>query len=128
MECVFSSNLEMVDKALIEARKFIKFRQEKLNEFEFRLALREALNNAVIHGNRQREAFEVSLTIASNGRILEINVADQGPGFAWQQRLKQITAKHDQPGGRGLILIKSFGYSISYNKSGNVLTLKKALN
>ncbi len=125
LQCVFSSSLELVDRALVEARKFMSSRQNNIKEFEFRLALREALNNAVIHGNHRDEALQVVLTMECDDQSLEITVADQGPGFAWLEKLKQGSANPGQPGGRGIIIIRSSGFSISYNKSGNILKLTR---
>ena len=127
MQCIFSASLEMVDRVLVEARKFMAPWQGNIDDFEFRLILREALNNAVIHGNGRDETLQVALTIQCDGRKLKITISDQGPGFAWQQRLKKVRANPDQPGGRGLILIQSAGYSLSFNKLGNTLILKKIL-
>ncbi len=127
LDCVFPSSLEMVDKALSEARKFMAARQKKFDEFEFRLVLREALNNAVIHGNRRNEALRVALTIQCGKKNIKITVMDQGPGFDWRQRLERTTVNPDQTGGRGLILLRSSGYDISYNKAGNRLTLNKII-
>ena len=45
------------------------------------MALREAVTNAVLHGNNQDEAKFVRITAKSSPDRLEINVDDEGAGF-----------------------------------------------
>ena len=125
LNVVFSSSLEMVDRAMREARNFVSEHVVEVNEFEFRLSLREALNNAVIHGNKRNSSLVVKLSIEINDKILKISIIDQGMGFAWLQKLKRRKTEPGQTGGRGLILIRSYGYNISYNDPGNKLIIEK---
>ncbi|MFN2531674.1 MAG: ATP-binding protein [Pyrinomonadaceae bacterium] len=49
--------------------------------FGIDMAIREAVTNAVIHGNRQDENKSVEVTMKSSPDAVEISVHDQGPGF-----------------------------------------------
>ncbi len=45
------------------------------------MAIREAVTNAVLHGNKQDQSKCVHVTVKSLPDKLEINVRDQGTGF-----------------------------------------------
>ena len=49
--------------------------------FGIDMAVREAVTNAVLHGNRQDENKTVDISLKSSPDAVEISVHDQGPGF-----------------------------------------------
>jgi serine/threonine-protein kinase RsbW len=49
--------------------------------FGIDMAIREAVTNAVLHGNKQDQSKCVHVTVKSLPDKLEINVRDQGTGF-----------------------------------------------
>ena len=49
--------------------------------FGIDMAVREAVTNAVLHGNRQDEGKVVEIILKSSPDAVEISVHDQGPGF-----------------------------------------------
>ena len=49
--------------------------------FGIDMAVREAVTNAVLHGNRQDEEKVVEIILKSSPDAVEISVHDQGPGF-----------------------------------------------
>ena len=49
--------------------------------FGIDMAVREAVTNAVLHGNRQDEDKTVDIILKSLPDAVEISVHDQGPGF-----------------------------------------------
>lgn len=49
--------------------------------FGIDMAVREAVTNAVLHGNKQNEKKIVAITVKVSSTELEINVHDQGAGF-----------------------------------------------
>jgi len=49
--------------------------------FGIDMAVREAVTNAVLHGNRQDEDKTVDITLKSSPDAVEISVHAQGPGF-----------------------------------------------
>jgi len=127
LTCTFSSSLELVDQAVRQAVMFLKEHNSRINIFDFTLILREALNNAVLHGNKGNIACQVEFNLTVDNKTLKMTVTDQGKGFDWRERLKHQKANPDQTSGRGLILFQSYGYIPSFNKSGNKLTLKKII-
>ncbi len=125
--CIFSSSLELVDQTVRQAVMFLKEQNSQIKIFGFTLILREALNNAVLHGNKGNIDCWVKFNLTVDGKILKMTVTDQGKGFDWRERLKYQEASPDQISGRGLILIRSYGYNLSFNDSGNRLKLEKVI-
>lgn len=77
--------------------------------FGIDLAVREAVTNAVIHGNRQDEDKTVDLTLKSSPDAVEISVHDQGPGFN-PEAVPDPTAQENilKASGRGIFFMRSF--------------------
>src|ERR1051325_3743364 len=49
--------------------------------FGIDMAVREAVTNAVVHGNSQDERKIVDIVLKSSPEAVEISVSDSGPGF-----------------------------------------------
>ncbi|MEA3547647.1 MAG: ATP-binding protein [Thermodesulfobacteriota bacterium] len=125
LACTFSSSLELVDQAVQEAVMFLKEHNSRIKIFDFTLILREALNNAVLHGNKGNIDRQVKFNLVVTGKTMEISVIDQGQGFNWRTACDKKIVGSQATHGRGLSLMKSYGYSISFNDAGNQMTLKK---
>jgi serine/threonine-protein kinase RsbW len=94
--------------------------------FGVRLALEEAIVNAVKHGNRGDPAKEVLVRYhVGEGRVLA-EVKDQGSGFDPSQVHDPLApANLERPSGRGLLLMRSYLSWVRYNRRGNGVTLCK---
>lgn len=77
--------------------------------FGIDMAVREAVTNAVLHGNRQAENKAVEIILKSSPDAVEISVHDQGPGFD-PERVPDPTAKENilKASGRGIFFMRSF--------------------
>jgi len=92
------------------------------------LALREALSNAILHGNRldARKLVHVRCCCAS-GKGVFIVVRDQGQGFDPNKvpdplAFENLSAEH----GRGLHLMKLAMDEISFEREGTEVRIRKA--
>jgi CheY-like chemotaxis protein/anti-sigma regulatory factor (Ser/Thr protein kinase) len=96
-------------------------RLRKDRRFDILLAVREALSNAVFHGNGNRPGTTVSLRCLPDPerRSLVVAVADEGPGFD----LAAATAPEDplSERGRGLPLIRHHARDVAMN--GGTMTM-----
>lgn len=88
--------------------------------FAVRLAFEEAITNAFEHGHRERPGEPVTVEYRADPARLCIAIQDRGPGFD-PHRVPDPTLDEnlDKPFGRGLMLIRSFMSSVSYNAAGN---------
>jgi serine/threonine-protein kinase RsbW len=94
--------------------------------FGMHLALEEALFNAVKHGNRGDPEKRVRLRYRVTARRVLAEVEDEGTGFKLEQVPDPTAAENlDRPGGRGLLLMRSFMTWVRYNERGNWVSLCK---
>ena len=93
------------------------------------VAVREALANAIKHGNEQNPSKQVQVDLEVEGEDLVIRVEDEGVGFD-PARLGDPLAPENllRPNGRGIFYMKSFMDRIEYNPrpgGGTIVTLRK---
>ena len=96
------------------------------DRFGMRLALEEALVNALKHGHNNDPAKEVRLRCRVSAERVVAEVEDQGPGFD-PAAVPDPLAPHNlaKPSGRGLLLMRHYLSWLHHNPRGNVATLCK---
>src|SRR5439155_22614708 len=73
--------------------------------FAIRLALDEALSNAIRHGNRFASDKHVTVEYRASPEEVEISIADEGPGFHPRNVPDPTLDENlDRPNGRGVML------------------------
>jgi len=97
--------------------------------FDVRLALEEALVNAIKHGNGSDLAKQVYVDGYVNTTEMHVKIRDEGPGFDVED-VPDPTADEnlERPSGRGIMLMRAFMSKIEYNAAGNCVVLEKARN
>ncbi|NOY44871.1 MAG: ATP-binding protein [Deltaproteobacteria bacterium] len=90
--------------------------------FGFRLALREALVNAVRHGCHRGGGSEVEVEVTVGPERWEARVADDGPGFDWKPHLAKVPVP-TVSAGRGIALIRLYGDEVEFNGRGNEIRI-----
>ena len=72
------------------------------------IALTEAVNNAIVHGNKLDEDKQVRVAVSHSGEVLKFTIQDEGPGFDYDN-LPDPTAPEniEKPNGRGVFLMKN---------------------
>ncbi len=95
------------------------------------IAIREAVANAIKHGNRQNpdKQVEVELAIAKDQAI--IRVGDEGEGFDVQAVSDPLQPENLlKPNGRGIFYMRNFMDEIEYSsrpEGGTLVTLRKQI-
>jgi serine/threonine-protein kinase RsbW len=94
--------------------------------FGVRLAIEEALVNAIKHGNRMDPNKTVRVFCRVCHKKIRIEVEDQGEGFR-PDEVPDPTADEnlERPCGRGIMLMRAFMTLIEYNATGNRVVLEK---
>ncbi len=107
---MLDSTLESVDTAenlVLQAATEIGFGEDDLHEIG--MAVREAMVNAVVHGNRYNFNKKVHLTIGSSAGRLNIQITDEGEGFSDDALPDPLAAENLlKQSGRGLLLMQAF--------------------
>ena len=99
---------------------------EEQDLFDVRMALHEALLNAVKHGNKLDPTKRVDVRYKVERGRLEVTIEDQGSGFN-PDNVPDPTADEnlERPSGRGILLMRAYMNSVVFNSAGNKVTLTK---
>jgi serine/threonine-protein kinase RsbW len=94
--------------------------------FGVRLALEEALVNAIKHGNALDPEKTVRVNCLIEDNLLRVEIEDQGPGFCMDDVPDPTMEENlERPCGRGIMLMRSFMTKVEYNAKGNRVVLEK---
>lgn len=97
--------------------------------FGVRLAMDEAMTNAIRHGNCRDANKQVRVAFSLSRVRLKIEIADEGKGF---DPLCVPDCTHpdnlERPCGRGIMLMRCFMSRVDYNERGNLVVMEKLRN
>jgi serine/threonine-protein kinase RsbW len=94
--------------------------------FSVRLALEEALVNAIKHGNGLDPSKSVRVHCDVQQDRVYVEIEDEGPGFVPDEVPDPTLDENiERPSGRGLMLIKSFMSRVDFNDRGNCIRIEK---
>ena len=94
--------------------------------FSIKLALEEALVNAIKHGNQMDPDKRVHVAYIVTPERFDIRITDEGPGFN-PDDVPDPTAPEnlERPCGRGLLLIRYYMSEVSFQDSGRTIAMFK---
>jgi serine/threonine-protein kinase RsbW len=96
--------------------------------FSIKLALEEALVNAIKHGNQYDRSKNVAISYRISPDRFEIVITDDGPGFDPADVPDPTAVENlERPCGRGLMLMRHYMTEVAYNERGNSVSMSKAL-
>jgi len=112
------------EQVIIERLRACGFGKEAT--FAVKLALEEALTNAVKHGNRNDPEKRVTVRFSIDEGKSVIFVRDEGPGFE-PQRVPDPTepGRLSIPSGRGIMLIRAYMDEVRFGMNGREVCLIK---
>jgi serine/threonine-protein kinase RsbW len=94
--------------------------------FAIRLALDEALSNAVKHGNKLDPAKHVDVEYTVNDQGIVIRIRDEGAGFEPSDVPDPTLDENlERPHGRGIMLMRAYMTEVGYEEQGNCVMLVK---
>jgi serine/threonine-protein kinase RsbW len=92
--------------------------------FNLRVALAEALANAIVAGNREDRSKSVLVEADLSGDQVRVLITDEGTGFDPAGITAPLLPEElDRPNGRGLFLIQQLIDDVSFNDRGNAICL-----
>ena len=96
------------------------------SSFAIRIAMEEAIVNAIRHGNGQDPGKHVHVEASVTPQSAEIVVEDEGPGFD-RGRVPDPTAHENlvRPCGRGILLIESYMSDVRWEQGGRRVRMVK---
>jgi serine/threonine-protein kinase RsbW len=122
----FQSTMENIDRADQESRIFLEKSGLQSEIFPVCLCMREGLTNAVRHGHQNNASRIVKYSLSRTGNGLIMEIEDEGDGFDWKS-VEKRKPDSDSEHGRGLVIIRKYFSTYTFNEKGNKLTLVKIL-
>jgi len=94
--------------------------------FSVKLALEEALVNAIKHGNQMDRTKKVRIVYQLHADRFEIRISDDGTGFDPCDVPDPTAFENlERPCGRGLMLMRHYMTEVAFNDRGNGVTMSK---
>lgn len=88
------------------------------------VAVTEAVNNAIMHGNQSDPSKSVKVSYEIDGDRIMFTISDEGKGFDYYN-LPDPTAPEnlEKPTGRGVFLMKHLADQVIFSENGRVVEL-----
>ena len=127
MRFLIPSDLERgreVQNAILRACREAGFDEDAY--FAVKLALDEAVTNAIKHGNKLAPDKQVEVMAEVDGGRARIEIRDEGPGFD-RTKVPDPTLEEnlDKCSGRGLLLIEAYMSSVSWSADGRTIRMTR---
>ena len=123
-----AENIVLVEKLVDDVCDLFDIKEEIYGHIL--VALTEAVNNAIQHGNKANpnSNIEVTFKIIKN-QTLFFTVKDQGPGFDFNNLADPTDPQNlEKPTGRGIFLMKHLCDGVSFEEKGTKVILEFKLN
>ena len=125
------SDVDLVSPFVDQLMRFIsRFRVADRDNFEIELALREAVVNAIVHGNQEdpRKRVYVNCRCMADGEV-SVTVEDEGSGFG-SDAIPDPTSPENRlrTHGRGIYLMRTLMDEVDFEQGGSVVRMRKRAN
>lgn len=120
------SDVTIIEEAveLVARHCFATWDAPRRARFRLRVALSEALANAILYGNGEVEARSVEVRAECFPDSLRLHVTDEGPGFdPATVRDPVMPDDLELSRGRGLFLIRNLMDDVRFNAPGNSICM-----
>lgn len=103
-----------------------QFHYDDKDIFAIRLALEEAIVNAIKHGNQMDKGKKVHVRFRVLPERFDVGVTDEGPGYEPNDVPDPLADENlERPSGRGLFLMQYYMTEVKVHPPGNSLTMSK---
>jgi serine/threonine-protein kinase RsbW len=122
-----SENIRMIESFIDNAKE--KFQLNDDIYGNIMIAITEAVNNAIRHGNKGDKSKNVTLTLTLDDSMIKFIVQDEGGGFDFLDLPDPTSPENiEKPGGRGIFLMKHLSDEVTFLESGRVVSLNFYIN
>jgi serine/threonine-protein kinase RsbW len=116
------ASIRIVEKAIDETTNELGISKDSYGKIL--VSILEAVNNAILHGNKSDDSKIVDIQIIFKNNQLKITVSDEGEGFIPDKVPDPTIPEHiESVNGRGVFLMSRLADKIKYNKKGNAVTM-----
>lgn len=93
------------------------------------IAVTEAVNNAIKHGNSNNKEKNVYLSLALDSSMIKFIIKDEGTGFDYFNLPDPTSPENlEKPGGRGIFLMKHLSDEVEFKDEGREVVLSFYVN
>lgn len=122
-----AENIRMIESFIDNAKE--KFELEDDIYGNIMIAVTEAVNNAIKHGNKSDKEKNVFLTLKIDNHLLRFVIKDQGQGFDYENLPDPTSPENlSKPGGRGIFLMKHLSDEVNFSDKGSIVELNFYIN
>lgn len=122
-----SQNIKLVEQVIDDVCEEYKVNEDRYGNIL--IAVTEAVNNAIQHGNHNNPSKLVTITYSTDPSSITFFISDEGNGFD-HVNLPDPTAPEniDKINGRGIFLMKNLSDNIQFDQNGKQVQLKFNFN
>ena len=122
-----SDNIRLVERLVEDVCDVFNVNEDSYGNIL--IAVTEAVNNAIYHGNKGNPDKRIKIGFESHEKNICFSVADEGRGFDYNN-LPDPTdpANIDKPNGRGVFLMKNLADKVEFNNNGQEVMLTFNVN
>jgi serine/threonine-protein kinase RsbW len=115
-------NIRMIESFIDNAKE--RFHLDEDIYGNIMIAVTEAVNNAIKHGNAGNSSKNVYLSLFLNENLLKFTIKDEGPGFDYHNLPDPTSPENlEKPGGRGIFLMKHLSDEVEFKDGGKIVEL-----
>lgn len=120
-------NIRMIESFIDNAKE--RFHLEDDIYGNIMIAVTEAVNNAIKHGNASDKSKNVLLSLSLDKSMIKFIIKDEGNGFDFQNLPDPTSPENlEKPGGRGIFLMKHLSDEVDFKDSGRIVELSFYVN
>jgi serine/threonine-protein kinase RsbW len=122
-----AENIRMIESFIDNAKERYQLNDDIYGNIM--IAVTEAVNNAIKHGNGGDSTKNVSLTLSFEEGLIRFKVEDEGRGFDHHHLPDPTSPENlEKPGGRGIFLMKHLSDEVDFDDNGRVVQLSFYMN
>jgi len=120
-------NIRMIESFIDNAKE--RFHLDEDLYGNIMIAVTEAVNNAIKHGNSNNSSKNVFLSLTLNDNLLRFVIKDEGIGFEYNNLPDPTSPENlEKPGGRGIFLMKHLSDEVEFTENGKTVQLSFYMN
>jgi serine/threonine-protein kinase RsbW len=122
-----NENVRMIESFIDNAREKFSLNDDIYGNIM--IAVTEAVNNAIRHGNEGNSSKNVAISLSMEENLIRFRVEDEGQGFNFRDLPDPTSPENlEKPGGRGIFLMKHLSDEVVFIEGGKVVELGFYIN
>jgi serine/threonine-protein kinase RsbW len=122
-----SENIRMIESFIDNAKE--RFHLDDDIYGNIMIAVTEAVNNAIKHGNSNDKSKNVLLSLSLQDSLIKFTIKDEGTGFDYGNLPDPTSPENlEKPGGRGIFLMRHLSDEVEFKDMGRIVELSFYMN